>query len=62
MAKLTIDMPMERLKEVLAQLTPQELAVLLADLQDRLETLQMMKLAEPAFAEWSEEEDLYGHG
>ena len=62
MAKLTVDVPIDRVKDVLAQLTPQELHAVLAELQDRLETVQMMKLAESAFAEWLEEEDLYSHG
>jgi len=63
MAKVTMDMPIEGVQQVLAQLTPQELQAVLAGLQDRLESLQMMGLAESAFADWLEEEDLYSpHG
>ncbi len=59
MAKVTVDMPIEGIKELLAQLTPQELLAVLASMQDRLETFQMMKLAESSFSEWATEEDLY---
>jgi len=63
MAKVTVDMPIDSVKDLLAQLTPQELQAALASVQDRLESLQMMKLAESAFAEWNTEEDLYSsHG
>ena len=62
MAKFTVDVPIDRVKDVLAQLTPQELYAVLAELQDRLETVHMMTLAESAFAEWLEEDDLYSHG
>jgi len=59
MAKVTVEMPIEGVKELLVQLTPQELLAVLASMQDRLESLQMMKLAESAFAEWNAEPDLY---
>ena len=59
MAKLTVDMSIESIQELLAQLQPQELLALLASMQDRLETFQMMKLAELSFSEWATEEDLY---
>ncbi len=59
MAQLTVDIPIDRVKEVLVQLTPQELHAVLAEVQDRLETFQLMKLAESSFAEWLEEDDLY---
>ena len=62
MAKVTVDVPIERIKELLAQLTPEELRAVLAYLHSRRETFQMMKLAEPAFTEWNAEEDLYGSG
>lgn len=60
--KLTVEVPFENIEALLAQLPPTELRNLLTRLQQRFETLQMMKLAESAFAEWSDEEDLYGNG
>lgn len=59
MAKVTIDMPIEGVKELLAQLAPQELQAIFSALQNRMETFRMMKLSESAFSEWSTEEDLY---
>lgn len=55
MAKVTVDMPIESVKDILAQLTPQELLAILATMQERLESFQMMKLAESAFSEWTTE-------
>lgn len=62
MAKVTVEMPLDGVKQLLSQLTPQELWAVLASVQDRLDTLQMMKLAESAFADWDAEDELYGHG
>lgn len=59
MAKVALDIPTDAIKELLAQLSPAELQAILASLQGRLETFQMMKLAESAFAEWNDEDDLY---
>ncbi|MBI3320159.1 MAG: hypothetical protein HYZ89_06195 [Candidatus Omnitrophica bacterium] len=55
MAKVTLDVPTETIKELLAQLSPGELRAIVASLQGRLETFQMMRLAESAFAEWEQE-------
>ena len=62
MAKLAIEMPTETIKELLAQLSPAELQAVLTGLGGRLETFQMMKLAESAFAEWLTEDELYLDG
>ena len=62
MAKITLEMPLDGVKQLLAQLTPQELRAVLAGLRNRLETLDMMKLDETAFSEWTTEEDLYSNG
>lgn len=62
MARVTVEMSVEGVRELLAQLTPQELQAALATIQDRLESLQMMKLAESAFSEWNAEPDLYSDG
>jgi len=62
MAKVALDVPTDAIKDLLAQLPPAELQAVLASLGERLETFQMMKLAESAFAEWTQEDDLYSHG
>ena len=62
MAKVSFDIPTEAIKDLLAPLSPTELQPILASVQGRLETSQMMKLAESAFAEWNQEDDLYVHG
>ena len=62
MAKVMIEMSVEGIKELVQQLTPQELQAALSSIQGRMETLQMMKLAESAFAEWNTETDLYSDG
>ena len=62
MAKVTLEMPTETIRELLAQLSPGELRTIVADLQHRADTWQMMKLAESAFAEWEQEDDFYAHG
>ena len=59
MAKLTVEMPIESIQGLLAQLKPQELLAVLASMQDRLESFQMMTLAESSFSEWATEEDFY---
>ena len=62
MAKLALDLPTDTIIALLAQLPPADLQTIFASVQDRLETFQMMKLAESAFAEWNQEDDLYSHG
>ena len=62
MAKVTLDLPPDAIKNLLIQLSPAELQTIVTILRERLETFQMMKLAESAFAEWDREEDLYSHG
>lgn len=62
MAKLALEVSTEAINELLAQLSPAELQAVVARLQGRLETIQMMQLAESAFAEWSQEPDDYSHG
>lgn len=59
MAKLTVDLNVERIRDLLIQLKPEELRAILLSLENRLETHQMMKLAESAFSEWDSEPDLY---
>ena len=48
------------IKQLLFQLPQNDLIELLEDLESRLETFEMMRLAESGFSEWLEEgEDIY---
>ncbi len=62
MAKISLDVPTDAIKELLTQLSPDDLRAVVASVQNRLESLQMMKLAESAFAEWNAEDELYSDG
>lgn len=62
MVRLTVQLPIEDIERALTQLKPEELRRVLSHMQGRLETFQMMKLAESAFSEWLTEEDLYRNG
>ncbi len=51
---------LEEIKQMIFQLPIQEQITLMEDLEEKLETAQMMKLAETGFTEWyDEEEDIY---
>ena len=51
---------LEEIKQMVFQLSIQEQITLMEDLQEKLETAQMMQLAETGFTEWNdEEEDIY---
>ena len=60
MPQVTLDLTAEELKALILQLPPQELRQLAEIIEERLETLAMMQLAETGFQEWNEKgEDLY---
>ena len=51
---------LEEIKQMVFQLPIQEQITLIEDLQEKLETAQMMQLAQTGFTEWNdEEEDIY---
>ena len=51
---------LEEIKTLVYQLPLSEQISLLEDLEDKLETLSLMKLAETGFPEWNDpEEDIY---
>jgi len=51
---------LEEIKTLVYQLPLSEQISLLEDLEDKLETLTLMKLAETGFPEWNDpEEDIY---
>lgn len=57
---MTPNPTIEEIKALIFQLPIQEQITLIEDLEERLETLTMMQLAETGFSEWNEpEEDIY---
>jgi hypothetical protein len=59
MARLTIEVTPEKLAELLRDLPPDQLKLVLAKVADRLEVQEWMRLEEPGFHEWLTEPDLY---
>ncbi|MFN4218194.1 MAG: hypothetical protein ACK4HB_02785 [Candidatus Bipolaricaulia bacterium] len=60
MPQLTLNLDVEELKALILQLPAPKLLELVDMLEERVETLTMMQLAETGFREWHEpEEDLY---
>ncbi len=50
----------EEIKEMIFQLPVEEIIALMADIEQRVENLMMMQLAETGFQEWNDpEEDIY---
>jgi hypothetical protein len=63
MPQLTLELGTEKLKELLFQLPPREFLSLAAAIEQRAETLAMMRLAETGFREWNEPgEEIYDEG
>lgn len=57
---MTPNTTVEEIKKIIFQLPIQEQIMLKKELEDKLETLEMMQLAETGFTEWNdEEEDIY---
>ena len=54
MPQLTLDMKAEELKDLIFQLPPQDLFRLVEEIEERAETVAMMRLSETAFEEWNE--------
>ena len=51
---------LEEIKQMIFQLPIQEQITLMGDLEEKLETLSMMQIAETSFTEWNDkEEDIY---
>lgn len=50
----------EEIKEMIFQLPVEQIVALMADIEERVENLTMMQLAETGFHEWNDpEEDIY---
>ena len=57
---MTPTLTLEEIKTLILKLPIQEQITLMEDLEERLESLAMMKLAETGFSEWNDpEEDIY---
>ena len=57
---MTLNHTIEEIKKIVFQLPIQEQIILKKELEERLETIEMMQLAETGFTEWNdEEEDIY---
>ncbi|MGH7408384.1 MAG: hypothetical protein ACREKF_10320, partial [Candidatus Methylomirabilales bacterium] len=57
MAKLMIEVTPEKLAELLRDLPPEQLKIVLAKVADRLEVREWMRLGESGFQEWLTEPD-----
>lgn len=60
MARLLIEIPPEKIAELLRDLLPEDLKKILRKIADRLESQEWMSLAEAGFRDWLTEPDLYG--
>ncbi|GAB4555227.1 MAG: hypothetical protein Tsb0014_47870 [Pleurocapsa sp.] len=57
---MTTKPTVEEIKQIIFQLPIQEQIILKKELEERLETLEIMQLSETGFTEWNdEEEDIY---
>ncbi|MGI2906224.1 hypothetical protein [Tolypothrix sp. VBCCA 56010] len=57
---MTVNVSIEEIKAMISQLPVEELVALMAEIEERLETVTMMQLAETGFNEWNDpEEDIY---
>ncbi|MBC6419315.1 MAG: hypothetical protein GDA44_11335 [Prochloron sp. SP5CPC1] len=57
---MNVNPTVEEIKEMIFRLPLQEVVVLIQDIEERLETLDIMQLAETGFKEWNDtEEDIY---
>ena len=59
MPKVTIDVTPEQIVDILRDLPPEELSLVLATIAGRLEVREWMRLQESAFQEWLTEPELY---
>lgn len=57
---MTSNLTKEEIKEMIFQLPVEQIIALMADIEERVENLTMMQLAETGFAEWNDpEENIY---
>lgn len=57
---MTITPNLQEIKTMIFQLPVEQLITLISEIEERLETVTMMQLAETGFQEWNDpEEDIY---
>ena len=54
MPQVTLEISTEELRALILQLPPEDLLTIADEVEDRAETIAMMKLSESAFEEWNE--------
>ena len=60
MPQVTVDISVGEIKALIFQLPPEELLTLVDAIEERAETVAIMRLAETGFQEWNEAgEDIY---
>lgn len=59
MARVTIEVTPEKLVELLGELPPEQLKMVLRDIAKRLEIREWMELGESGIREWLGEPDVY---
>jgi len=60
MPRVTLNMSLDEIKSMVLQLPAEELLALFEEIEQRVETATMMRVAESAFQEWNEDgEDIY---
>jgi hypothetical protein len=59
MARVTIDVTPEKLAELLGELPPEQLKMVLRKVVERVEIREWMQLGESGLREWLNEPDLY---
>ena len=60
MPRITVDLSTEEIKNLVFQLPAQEFLVLVDAIEERAETIAMMRVSETGFQEWKEDgEDIY---
>jgi hypothetical protein len=57
---MTLNLSVEDIKALIFRLSVEELVALMTEIEERIETMKMMQLAETGFQEWNDpEEDIY---
>lgn len=57
---MTVNLSVEEIKAMIFQLPVEELVALMAEIEEKIETMNMMQLSETGFQEWNDpEEDIY---
>jgi len=59
MTRVTIEVTPEKLAELLGELPPEQLKMVLRKVADRIEVREWMRLGESVLREWLSEQDLY---